>query len=380
MNNTKNHTLINAQTNQIFKITLSNNKIITEAGIIGKVRSTHKEFSTNNEAVNHFLKKEWEMLKKGFILHNSSPNKGEPYLHYYVGAGYTGCLSFQDTPKGIYIYKHGWFKSATDQRDFLILIDDLGTLEEEIELPKILAWDMHYSTFSNSLLLDLDHSIFEYKLASGQFYQLANGENKLKSFISVRADKIAFSTGQTIFVINQHNNTYFKQSCKIELAPGATPFCTTLSKHGNILAIHTSIGTIQLFDILKEKVISTIHGSFGIIDQLEFVDNDNLLVAKEQNGTYGMRYFDLKTNTEVEFKTLELPSYSKNLTAFCLNSDQSILALIQDTTAYIYNFSDKKYLFSFEIDHAIKTVNPKFIGDKLGIRTDYGCFSLYSIK
>lgn len=75
------------------------------------------------------------MLKRGFTLRNENSSAGAPGLHYFVGTGYTGSLSFENTPNGIYIYKHGWFKTVSDQKDFLVLIDTKGNLKKTIEDP-----------------------------------------------------------------------------------------------------------------------------------------------------------------------------------------------------------------------------------------------------
>jgi pyruvate formate-lyase activating enzyme-like uncharacterized protein len=146
------------------------------------------------------------------------------------------------------------------------------------------------------------------------------------------------------------------------------------------LAFHNKVGEIQLINAMDGKVLTKITGDFIMVSQMEFTNNNNLLVVREQYGTWGMRYFDLSTNQEIKIKTLEIPEYTKDVNAFCFNSDQSKLVLVQRTRAYVFDFNERTYLHSFEIDHVVRTCDIKFVGDKLGVRTDYGCFSIYNVK
>ena len=87
------HSLSDKTSDKIFNITLSENKVITESGKIAKLKLTEKEFENDREAFFYFEKKEWEMLKKGFLMKQPEASAGEPMLHYFMGSGYTGCLS-----------------------------------------------------------------------------------------------------------------------------------------------------------------------------------------------------------------------------------------------------------------------------------------------
>ena len=106
---------------------------------------------------------------------------------------------------------------------------------------------------------------------------------------------------------------------------------------------------------------------------------NEMLVVREQYGTWGMRYFDLARNEEVKMESLDIPEYTKEVRTFCFNEDQSILVLVQQTNAYVFDFKAKKLLHNFGIEHTVKTCGIKFAGEKIGVRTDYGCFSLYHI-
>jgi hypothetical protein len=372
------HSLVDASTSKVFNITVAGTNVTTESGTPGKTRVTEKVFSDKGEALKFFYKKEWEMLKKGFVLYNEDAKAGQPVLHCFIGAGYTGSLSFDATPKGIYVYKHGSYDSADSQEDYIVLIDTHGNVKETILLPKILPWDIQYDAPTDKLLLDLDHSIYTYDLQSSVFTELANNES-WTSFIAVGATKNAYAANETVYIADKENNIVSNWKYDTVTIMGTTPFSAQLSENGAMLALHTKESEIEVFNTVTAEIILTITGDFPMVDQMEFVSNDELLVVRETHGKWGMRYFEIPTGKEVTFPSLEVPEYTKDVNKFCFNSDKTMLAIIQRTTAYIYDFTNKKLLHSFPIDHSVKTVQPKFVGNMLGFRTDYGCFSLYNV-
>lgn len=371
------HQLFSDQTGQVFTITLSDKKVITENGKSGKTRVTAKEFPTPEEAIIFFEKKEWEMLKKGFTLRNENPVQGQPALHYFVGTGYTGSLSFANTPQGIYVYKHGWFKAPTDQQDFLVLIDTSGNLKETIELPKILAWDIRYNTITNSLFLDLDHHIYEYDLEHKHFSLLADmGNGRPASFVAVTSERTAFATNHHLQVRDNHKNILLQQHFDTEIVQGSIPFSAALSKNGKILAFHNKTGEIKILSTVDGSLLHTIEGDFQRLIKMEFTDEDKHLAVLSANK---MCYFEVITGTALNYEGMEIPSFSQDVQRFAFNEDQSKLALLQRTNVYIFDFKNKVLLHHFKISHCVKTAKPEFIGELLAFRTDYGCFSLYHV-
>jgi tricorn protease-like protein len=165
----------------------------------------------------------------------------------------------------------------------------------------------------------------------------------------------------------------------IEMINGNTPFACTMSADGKQLAFHNKVGEIQIIDTANGKTIQTIVADIEMIEEMAFADNNNLLLVQEQYGTWGMRYFDLSSNKEIKIDGLKLPEYTQQVRNFCFNADLSKLVLVQRATAHVFDFNEKKLLHSFEIEHTVKTCAIKFIGDKLGVRTDYGCFSIYNV-
>lgn len=371
------HKLVDKNSEKVINIILNGKTLISETGKIGKLRTTEKGFSNNQEALKNFHKKEWDALKKGFVLNDETVQIGQPILHKFIGGAYTGALSLEHSPKGIFVYED------SIQNEQIVgsinLIDSLGNILKSLELPKPLAWDIEYSPERNSLILDIDHYIYEFDLEKETFHNLGQEKSDVDSFISVANDKIAFATLGKLIVLDNQNNLLFTKEYETETIKGNTPFCGKLSNDGKLLAFHNKVGEIQIIDANSGALLSKINGKFEMVYQFEFADNNKLLVVREQYGTWGMRYFDLSTNEEIQMKEIEIPEYSKDVNAFCFNSDQTKLVLLQQSNAHLFDFVNKKLLHSFKIEHVVKTCEIKFVEDKLGVRTDYGCFSIYNV-
>lgn len=371
------HQLIDTNTEKVIILTLKDKILISETGKIDKLKATEKEFSSNEDALKIFYKKEWEALKKGFVLNDENAQIGQPILHKFIGGAYTGALALENSPKGIFVYEDKIRNGETI--GLLNLIDKLGNILKTMELPKSLAWNIEYKPERNSLILDLDHFIYEFDIEKETFHNLGNEKSFVDSFVSVANDKVAFATLNKLNVIDNQNKLLFTKAYEIETIKGVTPFCGKLSKDGKLLAFHINVGEIQIIDAEKGTLLSTIDGKFEMVYQFEFANDNKLLVFREQYGTWGMRYFDLSTNEEIIMKEIEIPEYTKDVNAFCFNADQTKLVLLQRADAHVFDFINKKLLHSFKIEHLVKKCEIKFVGEKLGVRTDYGCFSIYNV-
>lgn len=367
------HQLIQKESEKIIQLTLEGKTLGTATGKADKLKTTIKEFADTHEALKNFYKKEWESLKKGFVLTNPNAKTGEAALHVFIGGGYTGALAFTTTPKGIYIYKNN------NTSDELLLIDKTGSNLQTINLPRVLAWEMVYNRSTNSLLLDLDHFIYAMNIEDAQFKNLGAEKTDHTSFLSVTDTKIAFATNRTITVLDNKLRLQNHQAYSFEVIRGTTPFCGKLSGDGSLLAFHHEVAKIDIIETSTGKLLYTLKGAFEMVAQMEFSKDNQLLIIREQYGSWGMRYFDLDTKCELKIPALEIPEYTKDVNGFCFNKDQSILVIRQLFTVHVFDFINKKHIHQFKIEHLVKKAELKFVEGQLGVRTDYGCFSIYNV-
>jgi WD40 repeat protein len=373
------HNLTDSQNGKVFNISLSGNKVITESGKPGKTKETEKEFANEKEAAIFFEKKEWEMLKKGFLMKNPEASEFEPMLHYFMGSGYTGCLSLVNIGDSFAVYELTGDKNSY-KFDCLQFIDNQGILLNRIELPKVFPWAMLWHKEKNLLFIDLDHFIYSYNIGNNTFTKLTDTFVQPGSFISMSEKRIAFGADPKIYVLDlDTNKILFEQEVKSELYSGhSTQFKGGISKNGKKLAICTHSGLINIHDIDTGKT-EILNGDFQMVEAIEFIDNDKVLLLKEKYGSWGFRFFSIATKEELSFPGLKIPKNETLVNHFAINEDATKLVAIQYKTAYLFDLLTKQFLNSFDLSHIVRTAKPAFGKGCIGFRTDYGCFSVYKI-
>jgi hypothetical protein len=367
------HILVDVGNDKTAVLALDKNKVSVESGKSGKLKSSEKDFGDKEDAAKFFEKKEWDLLKKGFVLRSDSPGFGEPVLHFFVGGDYTGALAFEKTERGFYIYK------ATSDGDVLLLMNADGTLAETVDLPEVLAWDIRFNPWDNSLWLDLDHFIYRYEIDAKRFSKLTDEMDKPASFLSLSDERIAYATHPALFVADRLGKRIFMERFSVEVIKGNIAFCAALSNDGKILAFHNKAGEIVLLNAGDGQAIKTINGDFVNVEQMEFVEGDRRIILREEYGAWKVYFYDVETGSKVDYKSLDIPAYTKEVNEFCLDGKQEKLALRQRDRIHVFDFVNKKLIGSFNAAHMVKTARMRFAGDQLGIRTDYGCFSLYVV-
>ncbi len=373
------HHLTDSESGKVFNISLSGNKVITESGKPGKSKETEKEFANEKEAAIFFEKKEWEMLKKGFVFNNPQAVPGEPMLHYFMGSGYTGCLSIVNIGDCFAVYELTGDKNSY-KFDCLRFIDTNGKLIKRIELPKVFPWAMLWHKEKNLLFIDLDHFIYSYNIENNTFTKLTETFVQPGSFISITENRIAYGADPNIYVLDLNSNKIlFEQKVQSELYSGhSTQFQGGISKNGKKLAGCTHSGVINIHDIDSGNT-EILNGNFQMVEAIEFIDNDSVLMLKEKYGSWGLRYFNIETKEEIIFPGLKIPGYDTLVHHFAINSDATKLVAVQHKKAYLFDLTTKQLLHSFNLSHTVKSAKPAFGKGCIGFRTDYGCFSVYKI-
>lgn len=341
--------------------------LTTETNTDGKVKRNSKSFADHKEAITQFLKKEWELLKKGGVMKAQEAALGHPLLHIYIGGGYTGCLSFVSTPHGIYVYKAG-----DEKRDELLRITADGVIAEVLTMPRLLAWEICYDAQRNQLLLDLDHYIYQYDFETASFTALTDTLDKPASFATVGGHVWAYGTHPVYYIGDR------AFPLEANFINGSIPMCGSLSPDGRLLALHYREGEIQFISTVDYSLVNTIKGDFRIAEQLLWTRDSGRLIVHEVYG--GIRFYEMGTGEEVSEEGLVIPGYSKDVSDCCLNADNSLLVCTQRTRAYVFDFVKKEFLYEFPLAHCVKRAQVRFVDDKVvGVRTDYGCFSIYRV-
>ena len=373
--------LINLASGDRLNLRLEGQILASESIKNGKTRQTQKEFASAGEAQKACAKKEWESLKKGYVLQNANAKAGEASLHVYVGGGYTGALAFAGAGGEFFVYKCGGYKEGGALDDFLIRLDASGAVKQQTLLPKPLAWQAERA--GEILLLDLDHFIFKFDPASGEFSDLSQGlsfksSKEFTSFVCAAKDTAAFAMFGQIFTFRSGEISPLAEY-KSEMKSYTPILCAALDADGTRLALCCKQNEIKILSTLSGEILNEIKGNFGIFDKICFLADGSILGKERYTG----KLICLDATSSERLNPAWLRDECAEADELCISADASRFALINYDKARIIDLKSGKLQLSFELSHVVKRCEAKFErinGEEfLAVRTDYGCFSLYKI-
>ena len=373
--------LINLSGGDRLNLRVQGQILLSESVKNGKTRQTQKEFASADEAQKACVKKEWESLKKGYVLQNSDAKAGEASLHVYIGGGYTGALAFAGAEGDLFVYKCGGYKEGGALDDFLIKLDASGAVKQQTLLPKPLAWQAERA--GEILLLDLDHFIFKFDPASGEFSDLSQwlsfkNSKEFTSFVCAVKDTAAFAMFGQIFTLRGGEISPLAEY-KSEMKSYTPILCASLDADGTRLALHCKQNEIKILSTLSGEILNDTKCDFGIFDKICFLADGSLL-GKER---YAGKLVCLDAASGERLEPAWLRGECTEADELCVSADGSRLALINYDKARIVDLKSGNLWLSFELSHVVKRCEAKFErinGEEfLAVRTDYGCFSLYRV-
>ena len=369
--------LVNFDSTERLRLSVEDKALVSVSQKCAKTKQTKKEFASEQEAKKACVKKEWESLKKGFVLQDSEAKAGEASLHVYIGGGYTGALSFASMRDEIYVYKSGGQKDGGMLDDLLVRLDKNGLIKEQIALPKPLAWDAQ--CVGENLLLDLDHEIYIFEPKEAKFREILAEQNikkssEIASFICSANNVAVFGMFGQIFTFYEGKISKLGEY-KCSTKNHVPILCAALSADASMLAFCTKENELQILNAKNGEILSELRAEFGVLDKICFLDESTLLVRKYlENKLFCLDIKSAKVTKQTWIKDEYLRS-----SEFCIDAVAGKLVVIDQSRAYVINLKSGNAMAEFRLDYVVKSCEAKFIDGKLAVRTDYGCFSLYEI-
>lgn len=355
-------------------------EVLIELGKSDKTKITGKKFPSKDAASLHWKKKEVELLKKGFIYKNPNANLGAATMHRFIGSGYTGALSFEPTTEGIYVSKVCWDNNTPKDaiKDALVLIDEAGLLIDTINLPKALPWDICYNATQHLLYIYLDKRIYEYNIVTKVMLPLTKIDDLEHKRVTSTKNALAFSTKNDLKFTN-NLLTIHEGLFNFLVSRDNPSFAFQLSPDGQLLAVQQQAQVINIMNTQTGFTTMTLDINTAAVGQIEISPDNKILTFIDHSADYWqIRFFSLETQKELFFEEIKLPPH-EHLFYFCYDATHSKLVLNYRTNALVFDFQEKKFLHEFQFEHSVKKGSIKFVGELLGVRTDYGFFSLYKV-
>ena len=367
--------LVNFDSGERLRLSVEDNALVSVSQKGGKTKQSKKEFASETEAKKACIKKEWESLKKGFILQDSEAKAGKASLHVYIGGGYTGALSFAGVKDEIYVYKSGGQKDGGKPSDLLVRLDRSGAIKEQIALPKPLAWDVQCA--SESLLLDIDHEIYIFEPNGAKFRKILADQNvkknsEIASFICASNDVAVFGMFGQIFTFCEGRISKLGEY-KCSTKNHVPILCAALNTDASMLALCTKENELQILNAKNGEILSELRAEFGVLDKICFLDENTLLLRQYLEN----KLLSLDIKSAKVAKQHWIKDEYLRASEFCVEAGK--LVVIDQSRAYVISLKSGDMRAEFALDHVVKNCEAKFIDGKLAVRTDYGCFSLYEI-
>ena len=367
--------LVNFSSGERLRLSVEDKALVSVSLKGAKTKQSKKEFASETEAKKACVKKEWESLKKGFILQDSEAKAGAASLHVYIGGGYTGALSFASIKDEIYVYKSGGQKDGGKPSDILVRLGKSGAIKEQIALPKPLVW--HAEHVGENLLLDLDHEIYIFEPKEAKFREILVEQNvkkssEIASFVCSANDAAVFGMFGQIFTFCEGKISKLgKYKCATK---NHVPIlCAALSADASMLALCTKENKLQILNAKNGEILSELRAEFGVLDKICFLDENTLLLRQYlENKLFCLDIKSAKVTKQPWIKDEYLRA-----SEFCVEAGK--LVVVDQSRAYAINLKSGDVMAEFTLDHVVKSCEAKFIDGKLAVRTDYGCFSLYEI-
>ncbi len=311
--------LVNFDSGERLRLSVEDNALVSVSQKGGKTKQSKKEFASETEAKKACAKKEWESLKKGFILQDSEAKAGKASLHVYIGGGYTGALSFTSVKDEIYIFE-----------------------PNEAKFREILA------------------------------EQNVKKSSEIASFICTSNDVAVFGMFGHIFTFCEGKISKFSEY-KCSTKNYVPILCAALSADASMLALCTKENELQILNAKNGEILSELRAEFGVLDKIYFLDDETLLIRQYlENKLFCLDIKSAKVTKQPWIKDEYLRA-----SEFCVEAGK--LVVIDQSRGYAINLKSGNAMAEFRLDHVVKSCEAKFIDGKLAVRTDYGCFSLYEI-
>ena len=367
--------LVNFSSGERLRLSVEDKALVSVSQKGAKTKQSKKEFASETEAKKACVKKEWESLKKGFVLQDSEAKAGAASLHVYIGGGYTGALSFASIKDEIYVYKSGSQKDDGKPSDLLVRLDRSGAIKEQIALPKPLAW--HAEHVGENLLLDLDYEIYIFEPKEAKFHEILAEQNvkkssEIASFICTSNDVAVFGMFGQIFTFCEGKISKFGEY-KCSTKNHMPILCAALSADASMLALCTKENELQILNAKNGEILSELRAEFGVLDKICFLDENTLLLRQHLENK--LLCLDIKS-AKVTKQPWIKDEYLR-VSEFCVEAGK--LVVIDQSRGYVTYLKSGNAMAEFTLDHVVKSCEAKFIDGKLAVRTDYGCFSLYEI-
>lgn len=364
------------QTGTAWRTCCDQANVLVRAGLPGKEKDSVKAKDSVGDALAWAEKEEWARLKKGFVLDHPGARPGEPRLHRYRGPGYTGALPIADVAGKMLCNCYDESRPG----DRLFLFDESGALSLLPEFPpNRLAWMACYLPALNQLLLRADHQILSWTVGDAGYAELSQPNRHPVSCLDAVGTRAVWYAEPDLVVADlATGRTLLRLPLAFETYGGHSPqMAAALSPDGATVACCARSGEIVFRDVATGQVGATLSGGFEMVVGLSYTPDGRFLVVSEQYGESRHLCFDLHTMAP---RPGWPAAKSSGMASIALSPDGTRMAMVRGRNIEVFDFASLQSQLCFRVEHMVKRCSIAWVGQYLGVQTDYGCASLYALS
>ena len=347
------------------------------AGSAGKLKETRKDFDEPHDALAYALKQEWTRLKKGQVLVHADAAPGEPRMHRYLGGTYTGAMPVADLDGRLLCSWH----DADTACALLAINAQAQAVGRGQAPPKTLVWQATPHPPTQQVLLLADHAVWTCDPQLQAMQPLTQPNAQPASFLSVAADQVAWYAQGQVEVHTLVPGGVGTRRLQLPVQPTlysghSMQMSGALSAQG-LLALCTQAGQIRFIDVASGSEQAAWTGPFEMVTKLQFTPDGRWLLVQEGYGKWALLALDMQSRSpRADWPTLNELGQGD----FALSPSGTQLAVSRRDRISVYDMATMQLRMQFVADHVVKRCALTWLGEHtLGLRTDYGCASLYAV-
>lgn len=362
--------LLNPANGQLWTGRLEGRSVTITAGSAAKPKTSTKAFGDASKA-DLFLRREaLGKLRKGF--RSRQPLETDCW-HWHVGSTYSGFLPIIGYEGQVLC------NLSTVGDDALIRLEN-GAESARVELPAG-TFGKRFALHANGVAIEADDSLLFWSESRGITSLAAEASGSVAgSLLEGRGAIVWYDGGALIRIDPKGRKGVPIAERAASVHQGHTPlFAGCLFDGGKSMAVCTKPNEIELLSVKTGKASGLLKGDFRFLEQLVFFERTRTLVGVAHYGPWGLVFFDVAKEVQVESPFGELET-SDGRTVVRTNEDGTALLVASGDQLTVLSTKAKRWSRGSRIDFVAKRFDACFLdNDTVAVRTDLGIVGAYRI-
>lgn len=367
--------LYNPSTGRVWGTRLAGSDLVVISGVPGKEKQRRTSHPDGATALATAEQEERKRLRKDFALVAPHAPAGAPVMVRALDRSYTGALPVLAVDDAVLC------TSDAPQGTEILLFDADG---ESRQLARI---EPHHQVSKLAGRADLgflalvDHAVCRLSPNQGTVEQLVAMGDTPASVLTQSGVRAGWYDQPDLVVVDLTTGKEFlRRPVEPALYAGhSVQLQAELSPDGEVLAVCSTPGTIEMVEVATGQVAHSITGDFEMVSELHFTADGRWLLVKQEYGNWSLLCFDAVTG-QARTGWPDLGDLGDAQIAVATDAHRVAIA-DQRGRLRILDLDSLQMQQEFQVDQVSSSFGLTWIGsDRIAIRTDLGFIGLYAVS